>query len=77
MSTLKKDLDLIQQLMTSHFIARLESGDVAPSELNTIRQYLRDNNVVVAPEKSADLGTLGALLPDLDEAEVNDETTFN
>ena len=77
MSTLKKDLDLIQQLMTSHFIQRLQSGDVAPSELNTIRQYLKDNNVVVAPEKSADLGTLGALLPDLDEAEVNDETTFN
>jgi hypothetical protein len=77
MSELKNDLDLIQQLMTSHFIARLRSGEVSPSELNTMRQFLKDNHVIVAPEKTADLGTLGALLPDLDEVESDDETTFN
>jgi hypothetical protein len=77
MSELKNDLDLIQQLMTSHFIQRLQSGEVSPSELNTMRQFLKDNHVVVSPDKTADLGTLGALLPDLDEVESDDETTFN
>lgn len=77
MSELKNDLDLIQQLMTSHFIERLRSGEVSPSELNTMRQFLKDNHIVVSPDKTADLGTLGALLPDLDEVESDDETTFN
>ena len=73
---LRNALELIQTLMTDHFIERLQSGEVTPSELNTIRQYLRDNNIVVAVEKSADLGTLGALLPEFSD-EVEDDATFN
>lgn len=69
-------LELIQTLMTDHFIERLQSGEVTPGELNTIRQYLKDNSIVVTPEKSADLGTLGALLPDFDD-EVEEDATFN
>lgn len=61
---IKDDLDLIQRLMTQTFIDKLQSGDVTPSELNTIRQFLRDNNIVITPEKSAQLGTLGGLLPE-------------
>jgi hypothetical protein len=76
MSTLKNSLDLIQSLMTDHFIERLQSGEVSPSELNTIRQYLKDNNIVVAPDKSAELGTLGNLLPEFSD-EVEDDAIFN
>lgn len=61
---IKDDLDLIQRLMTQTFIDKLQAGDVTPSELNTIRQFLRDNNIVITPEKSAQLGTLGGLLPE-------------
>jgi len=78
MSTLKNSLDLIQQLMTDHFIERLQSGEVQPSELNTIRQYLKDNHVIVAPEKADAMGTLGTLLPDFGaDEEADDQTTFN
>ena len=77
MSTLKNSLGLIQQLMTDHFIERLQSGEVTPSELNTIRQYLKDNHIIVAPEKSENLGTLGVLLPEFGEEEDDGEPTFN
>lgn len=65
---IKDDLDLIQRLMTQTFIDKLQAGDVTPSELNTIRQFLRDNNIVITPEKSAQLGTLGGLLPEFGSA---------
>ena len=74
---LRNSLELIQSLMTDHFIERLTSGDIAPSELNTIRQFLKDNHVIVSPEKAADLGTLGALLPEFGDEEDDGEPIFN
>ena len=74
---LRNALDLIQSLMTDHFIERLQSGEITPSELNTIRQYLKDNHIIVSPEKSENLGTLGALLPEFGEEEDDGEPTFN
>ena len=74
---LRNSLDLIQSLMTDHFIERLQSGEISPSELNTIRQFLKDNHVIVSPEKAADLGTLGALLPEFGDEEDDGEPTFN
>ncbi len=73
---LRNALDLIQSLMTDHFIERLQSGEITPSELNTIRQYLKDNHIVVSPEKSADLGILGEMLPEFTD-EVEDDAIFN
>lgn len=63
-ATLKDTLELMQQLMTDHFVERLQSGEITPSELNTVRQLLKDNHIVVSPERSEGLGTLGTLLPD-------------
>jgi hypothetical protein len=78
MSTLKNSLDLIQQLMTDHFVERLQSGDISPSELNTVRQFLKDNHIIVAPEKADTMGTLSTLLPDFGaDDEADDQTTFN
>lgn len=74
--SLQNALELMQTLMTDHFIERLQSGEVTPSELNTIRQFLKDNYIVITPEKSADMGTLGALLPEFDD-EVEEDATFN
>lgn len=73
---LQNSMELIQTLMTEHFIERLQSGEVSPSELNTIRQFLKDNYIVITPEKSAEMGTLGALLPEFDD-EVEEDATFN
>ena len=78
MSTIKNSLDLIQQLMTDHFVERLQSGDISPSELNTVRQFLKDNHIIVAPEKADTMGTLSTLLPDFGvDDEADDQTTFN
>jgi len=74
---LRNALDLIQSLMTDHFIERLQSGEITPSELNTIRQYLKDNHIVVSPEKADTMGTLSALLPEFGEEEDDGEPTFN
>ena len=74
---LRNALDLIQSLMTDHFIERLQSGEITPSELNTIRQYLKDNHIVVSPEKADAMGTLSTLLPEFGEEEDNGEPTFN
>ena len=65
--SLKSELEEIQTLMTQHFKARLLSGDITPTELNTVRQLLKDNNIVVELENSEGLGTLGALLPEFHE----------
>lgn len=73
---MRNALELIQSLMTDHFIERLRSGEVTPSELNTIRAFLKDNYIVVSPDKAADMGTLGALLPEFDD-EVEEDATFN
>ena len=74
---LRNSLDLIQQLMTDHFIERLQSGEIAPSELNTIRQFLRDNHVVVSPEKADSMGTLSTLLPEFGDEEDDGEPVYN
>ena len=74
---LRNSLDLIQQLMVDTFIEKLQSGDVTPSEMNTIRQLLKDNHVVVSPEKTDNMGTLSTLLPEFGEEEDDGEPTFN
>lgn len=77
MSTIKNSLDLIQQLTVDHLIERFRSGDITPQELNIARTLLKDNHVIVSPEKSADLGTLGTLLPEFGDEEDDGEPTFN
>ena len=62
-------LELIQTLMTDHFIERLQSGEVTPSELNTIRQFLKDNNITSTIEASVPLQTIQTNLPTADELE--------
>ena len=74
---LRNSLDLIQTLMTDHFIERLQSGEITPSELNTIRQYLKDNHIVVSPEKADNMGTLSTLLPEFGEEDGDDEPVYN
>jgi hypothetical protein len=77
MSTIKNSLDLIQQLTVDHLIERFRSGEITPQELNIARTLLKDNHVIVSPEKAADLGTLGALLPEFGDEEDDGEPTFN
>ena len=74
---LRNSLDLIQTLMTDHFIERLQSGEITPSELNTIRQYLKDNHIVVSPEKADAMGTLSTLLPEFGEEDGDDDPIYN
>ena len=78
MSTIKNSLDLIQQLTVDHLIERFRSGDISPQELNIARTLLKDNHIIVAPEKADTMGTLSTLLPDFGvDDEADDQTTFN
>ena len=74
---LRNSLDLIQQLMVDTFIQKLQSGEVTPSEMNTIRQLLKDNHVVVSPEKADNMGTLSTLLPEFGEEDGDDDPIYN
>ena len=75
--TLRNALELIQSLMVDNFIEKLQSGEITPGELNTVRQLLKDNHIVASPEKAADLGTLGALLPEFGDEEDDGEPVYN
>jgi hypothetical protein len=70
-------LDLIQQLTVDHLIKRFEDGDITPQELNIARTLLKDNHVIVSPEKADDMGTLSALLPEFGEEDGDDEPVYN
>ena len=74
---LRNSLDLIQQLMVDTFIQKLQSGEVTPSEMNTIRQLLKDNHIVVSPEKADNMGTLSTLLPEFGEEDGDDDPIYN
>jgi hypothetical protein len=70
-------LDLIQQLTVDHLIKRFEDGDITPQELNIARTLLKDNHIVVSPEKADTMGTLSTLLPEFGEEDGDEETTYN
>lgn len=46
--------------------AKLESGDVTASDLNVIRQFLKDNGVQTDGERDPNIRSIADDLPDLD-----------
>ena len=49
-----------------HLMERLKSGDATASDLNVIRQFLKDNNINCAGEQSDTMKELAASLPEFD-----------
>jgi hypothetical protein len=60
-------LKSLQSLLIDEFIARIESGEAAPSDLNAARQLLKDNGIHAGLSKDNPMESLVNLLP-FDEA---------
>ena len=60
-------LKSLQSLLIDEFIARIESGEAAPSDLNAARQLLKDNGIHAGLSKDNPMDSLVNLLP-FDEA---------
>ena len=63
----EKRLKSLQSLLIDEFIARIESGEAAPSDLNAARQLLKDNGIHAGLSKDNPMESLVNLLP-FDEA---------
>lgn len=48
-------VELLHSALVEKFRKMLEGGEVSAAELNTIRQFLKDNDVQAAPESVQDL----------------------
>lgn len=50
-----------------HLKEKLEDGTISASELNILRQFLKDNAISAQPVEGSPFGDLVANLPDLDK----------
>jgi len=48
-----------------HLKSRLDDGSISTSELNILRQFLKDNGISAQPVAGTNFGDLVASLPDL------------
>jgi hypothetical protein len=69
MSDKTKKLHSLQNILIDEFIARIESGEATPSDLNAARQLLKDNGIHVALKPDNPLANLVAGLPFEDASE--------
>ena len=50
-----------------HLKSRLDDGSISTSELNILRQFLKDNGISAQPVAGTGFGDLVASLPDMDK----------
>ena len=50
-----------------HLKSKLDDGSISTSELNILRQFLKDNGISAQPVVGSNFGDLVASLPDLDK----------
>lgn len=62
-------LSKLHEALASHLMAKLESGEVTASDLNVVRQFLKDNGVNCDPEVLQPMGDALADLPTFDPAD--------
>lgn len=61
--TQEKKLQALQTLLIDEFIARIESGEALPSDLNAARQLLKDNGIHAGLSKDNPMENLAKILP--------------
>ena len=57
------ELNFLHQALTEELMARLQPGEATASELNVIRQFLKDNNIDCSEQASDPLKNLAKTLP--------------
>lgn len=50
-----------------HLKSKLDDGSISTSELNILRQFLKDNGISAQPVAGTSFGDLVASLPDMDK----------
>jgi len=53
-----QELGALHGALAKHFVKELETGELTPAMLNTIRQFLRDNNINSTKEQSPEMGQI-------------------
>ena len=69
MSEKTEKLNILQDLLITEFIERIQAGAATPSDLNAARQFLKDNGVHAQVTNDNPLGTLVDMLPFRDDSE--------
>ncbi|MBN9347496.1 MAG: hypothetical protein J0I48_15085 [Devosia sp.] len=73
MTDLKKLLDDLHTGLAQELLSRINSGEATASDLNVVRQFLKDNGIDSVPKGNNPLQRLTAALPfsgaDEDDAE--------
>ncbi len=63
--SLESKLEKLHESLVDQLLARIESGEAAPADLNTARQLLKDHGIVAIPEKNPKMGRLTDVLDKL------------
>tara|TARA_Y200000002_G_scaffold231121_1_gene190828 strand:- start:465 stop:701 length:237 start_codon:yes stop_codon:yes gene_type:complete len=69
MSEKTEKLNVLQDLLITEFIERIQAGAATPSDLNAARQFLKDNGVHAQVTNDNPLGNLVDMLPFRDDSE--------
>jgi len=60
--------DLLSELhagLAQHLKEKLDEGTISTSELNVLRQFLKDNQISAQPTEGTPFGDLAKALPDI------------
>ena len=60
--------DLLSELhagLAQHLKEKLDEGTISTSELNVLRQFLKDNQISAQPAEGTPFGDLAKALPDI------------
>ena len=61
--------DLLSELhegLAQHLKEKLDEGTISTSELNVLRQFLKDNQISAQPAEGTPFGGLAKALPDIE-----------
>ena len=56
----------VHELLAQWCLERLREGDATASDLNIIRQFLKDNQISAQPVEETSFGELAKALPDIE-----------
>lgn len=63
MSSLEELLSKLHDGLANEFLRRLESGEATASDLNVIRQFLKDNGIDAASQSKSPIFKISEKLP--------------
>lgn len=65
--TEKDLLELLHESVAKDLLARVQSGEASPAELNAAIKFLKDNGIEALPKEDSPLARLAGALPVFEE----------